>query len=280
MLHDGQVMRPLDADDVLALACSREGSCCFGALVPLTPWELAVLAHGASLSLREFRARHTRAGGTILCFTNQAAGLPGKPACNLYAAGQGCSVHASRPLACRLFPLSSARVDGRRTYQRPGRCAELCPKSVELPRVRLGDYLAEQQVAAGEQAHDAYAGMLAALAATAAEIATRLGAQHDHQRTHEHLHRLAEADPQAKADLLPAAALDLLTIPPCTTPLGQPDAFVTEHRQLIASAIGDGFGLPGPQEVVHALLGMAFLLAAALGTDPGLVAEAYGSRLA
>ncbi len=274
-----QYLRP---DDVLPLTCTREGACCLDAQVQLTPWELALLARGISMSPKDFRQQHTRAGGTILRFANSAA-VPGRKACDLYAAGQGCRAHAARPLACRLFPLGSARAAGQRTYHHPGRatgCAELCPSSLLLPKIRVGDYLIGQQVGSGEEAHDAYAGMLAALVATAGEITQRCGSAFNELRTEAWLQALGGANADERAALLPAHVLDLLTIPACITPLERPADFVAEHRRLIAGAVTTGFGLPGTQDVVHALLGMAFLLAPAVGTHPHLVAEAYASHQA
>lgn len=232
------------------------------------------------MSAKDFRRQHTVAGGTILRFANSTA-VPGRTACDLYAAGQGCRAHGARPLACRLFPLGSARSAGRRSYHHPGRatgCAELCPSSLLLPKIRVGDYLAEQQVSASEEAHDAYAGMLAALVATAGEITQRCGSAFNELRAEACLLALGRANADERATMLPAHILDLLTLPACITPLERPADFVAEHRRLVASAVTTGFGLRDPQEAVHALLGMAFLLAPALGTEPQLVVQAYNSH--
>lgn len=273
-------MHPLHADDLMPLACSREDSCCADATVRLTPWELAVLAQGTGMTPRAFRERHTVAGGTQLRF----AGSPdriGRTRCDMHIIGQGCSVHGARPLACRLFPLGSTRVAGVRTYHHPGRaksCAELCPASRALPPVRVGDYLAGQQVAAAELAHDGYAATLAAIIATAGEITQRSGDGFDSARLQAHLATLLAADAQGRARLLPPRILDLLTLPACTTTLERPADFVAEHRVLIAAGVAHGFDLASHQEVVHALLGMGFLLAPVLGTDPGLVVAAFNAQ--
>jgi uncharacterized protein len=273
-------MQHLRPDDVLPLTCTREGACCLDAKVQLTPWELAVLARGISMSARDFRRQHTTAGGTVLQFANRTA-VPGRKACDLYVAGQGCRTHASRPLACRLFPLGSARAAGQRSYHHPGRatgCAELCPSSLLLPKVRVRDYLAEQQVALGEEAHDAYAGMLAALVATAGEITQRCGSAFNELRAEAWLRTLENGNAQERADQLPAHVLDLLTIPGCVTPLERPADFVAEHRRLVVDAVTTGFGLVDTQSVVHALLGMAFILAPAVGTASQLVVQAYNNH--
>ena len=79
-------MKLVDADAVLPLTCTREGTCCHGHVIWVNPWEVATLAGGMGLPVREFRQRYLDANGTRLAFD----GPPdrrGKSACRL-----GCTI--------------------------------------------------------------------------------------------------------------------------------------------------------------------------------------------
>jgi Fe-S-cluster containining protein len=75
-------------------ACSR---CCRDKVIPVTPYEIARLAQVLSTSTTDVLARFTATGGATL--TRREDGT-----CALLGPG-GCSVHAGRPLVCRLYPL-------------------------------------------------------------------------------------------------------------------------------------------------------------------------------
>jgi Fe-S-cluster containining protein len=270
-------MNPVHLSDVMPLTCSREGTCCRAALIHITPWEVAVLARATGHSPRSFRDRHTVQGGTVLRFGTDLDGAGGRH-CDLYRDGTGCTVHPARPLACRLYPLGRSRKNGASAYHHPGRtksCADLCPDSQVLPRMSVGDYLAGQQVEAGEAAHDAYAGFLAAMIATAGEISRRMGAQRKDEAVLDRLAGWMGSTAEDRVLDLPAACLDLLIIPELGGLVDDPQGFVTGHRKILAGAIAGGLGLPTLDETVDALLGMAFHLAPVLGTDPELVAQVF-----
>lgn len=76
-------------------ACGACGRCCRDKLIQVNPYEIALLAAQLGLSTTECIAQHLdgvylrrRPDGTCT-FVNE----------------QGCSVHAARPLVCRLYPL-------------------------------------------------------------------------------------------------------------------------------------------------------------------------------
>src|SRR5260221_1154880 len=75
-------------------ACNR---CCFGKVIPLGPYEVARLAHNRGITTAEFLTTHTTRNGTAL--------LSGDDGGCVFLDEHGCSVHADRPLACRLYPL-------------------------------------------------------------------------------------------------------------------------------------------------------------------------------
>lgn len=80
-------------------ACKR---CCQGKHIPLNPYEVARLAAHLGLSTTEALARYTETGGAILRRRDDET-------CVFLGEG-GCSVHSSRPLACRLYPLGRQRT--------------------------------------------------------------------------------------------------------------------------------------------------------------------------
>ncbi len=81
-----------------AFACSRCGHCCRHKRIQINPYEVARLARHLGLATSEFRARHTEDG--------EGTALRQKPGgdCEFLGA-EGCTVHADRPLVCRLYPL-------------------------------------------------------------------------------------------------------------------------------------------------------------------------------
>ena len=75
-------------------ACSR---CCYGRRIQVNPYELARLSRGLGITTSEVIARFTVDGGTALATRADAA-------CT-FLGPNGCTVHADRPLVCRLYPL-------------------------------------------------------------------------------------------------------------------------------------------------------------------------------
>jgi Fe-S-cluster containining protein len=75
-------------------ACSR---CCRGKVIPLNPYEVARLAQTLGTTTTEVLARFTGTGGATLAVREDESCV--------FLGERGCTVHAGRPLACRLYPL-------------------------------------------------------------------------------------------------------------------------------------------------------------------------------
>jgi len=268
----------LHLSDALPLTCTREGTCCHGAMIRITPWELAFLAEGVGMTPRRFRDRHTADGGTLLR-TDGPEDNRGRHACSLYRDGVGCTQHANRPLACRLFPLGRRRNGGIPEYHHPGRrvgCVDLCPEVTALPHMSVAEYLRDQQLVRGEQAHDAYAQILAGLIATAGQMASRSAHLVDLNRVDSALAARAELSAEARARALPTAWFDLLTVPELPVRTGDPLGFTDAHRLRLAQAIATGFALDGSLgDAIIVVATLALHLAPPLGTDPALVVRAF-----
>ncbi len=260
----------LTADDALPLTCTRAGTCCHGKEVWLNPWELACLAAARGVAADDFRTQHTEAGGIRLSFSG-APGWNGLPACSQYDSARGCVVHTGRPLACRLYPLGRERRGARVTYLHEGRrfpCLAGCPQVVALPLVRVADYLAGQDVAPGEAVQDAYLEVMQDLAdgALVLVIDGGLAAAGD-ALVLPRWRALAKAGDGQRAEAIPAAWLDLLTVPGLRA--GAPMAFVQRHRELLQERAQQDFaGLheaAALREAAALMLGLALHLGRSLG---------------
>ena len=83
--------------DAYAYACHGCGRCCYGKSIRVSPYEAARLADVLGTSTTAVLARDVDPATGALRRTDTGA-------CT-YFRGGGCSVHAGRPLACRLYPL-------------------------------------------------------------------------------------------------------------------------------------------------------------------------------
>jgi hypothetical protein len=87
-------------------ACSR---CCYGRRIQVNPYELARLARALGITTTEVIARFTVDGGTALARRADTACA--------FLGPTGCTVHADRPLVCRLYPLGRiVQADGSETF--------------------------------------------------------------------------------------------------------------------------------------------------------------------
>lgn len=274
-------MLPLSVHDRLPLTCTRLGTCCHGHRIVLCPWEIARLAHGMGVSARVLRDERMEDGGTRL----RADGPPGihgppahrVPACTLYDASRGCVAHEHRPLACRLYPLGRQRHAGAIRYYHPGAelpCRALCPTVVELPEQSVGAYLATQDIADGEAAHDAYAAFSYGLVNAALVIADAGGITR--AALAEQLATVRGWSGDERARQLDGW-YDPLTIPelPATLPAGD---FAAAHGHLLAERLRSDF--------VHRADGLAdaarleILLAVHLGSTVGADAAVMAALIA
>ena len=91
----------LDRQSPFSFRCARCSACCRFKQIQVNPYEIARLARGRGLSTGELVARFTRFGGSCLAVDAEGRCVFFGPA--------GCTVHADRPLVCRLYPLGRHR---------------------------------------------------------------------------------------------------------------------------------------------------------------------------
>ncbi len=89
-------MSKLSPYSKFSYACRQCGQCCIGKVIQVNPYEVARLARNVGQDASAFRAAFTDDGVTL---RRQESG-----AC-VFLGESGCTVHADRPLVCRLFPL-------------------------------------------------------------------------------------------------------------------------------------------------------------------------------
>jgi Fe-S-cluster containining protein len=129
-------------------ACSR---CCRGKIIRINPYEVARLAQVLGMSTTEVLARFTCEGGSILAMRDDQTCV--------FLGERGCSVHAGRPLVCRLYPLGRSKdPDGAERF------AELEPvpqsEGVYGEDGTIDDFLRSQDVARHVAAADRYVEVL------------------------------------------------------------------------------------------------------------------------
>lgn len=269
--------------DRLPLTCTRAGTCCHGKRVQVNPWEVATLAAARGLGAAEFRDACTWHGVTLRF--DGPPGWRGLAACSQYdAAAAGCRAHAGRPLACRLYPLGrERRAAGAARYIHDGPgfpCRAGCPEVDRLPSLRVDDYLAGQQVAAGEAVQDAYVELMQDLAEGAFVLAFDSGLARRSQDFLAEWRRLAAGD----AGLAAAAAGPhwhaRLTAPGLDP--GDGPAFAAAHRaalqqeaQAAFAGLADAAALADASRTMFAL---ALLCAHGAGADAAAAGSAWVAR--
>lgn len=151
----------LDATGVYSYECNRCLRCCHDKRIRVNPYETYRLARAVGLSTTEFLGRHTTAQGTELARTDDGRCV--------FLGAEGCTVHADRPLVCRLYPLGRHVVSGE-----PDRFHHLepHPESAGLfgSAGTVADYLASQGAAPFMHAADVYLDVIAELAGALAAI--------------------------------------------------------------------------------------------------------------
>jgi uncharacterized protein len=85
------------AGSVFSYTCNACNRCCYDKRIHVNPHEIARLASALGLRTTEVIDRYTDDGGVAL-------GTRDDGSCVFLGAG-GCTVHADRPLVCRLYPL-------------------------------------------------------------------------------------------------------------------------------------------------------------------------------
>lgn len=272
----------LAPESILPLTCSRTGTCCHGKTVWLNPWELACLACAKGVSSLEFRNVYCEFGGIRLKFDGEP-GWKGLLACSMYNPSTGCIVHAGRPLACRLFPLGREIMGATVRYLHRGSefpCLDGCSEVVSLPHLTVAEYLAGQQVAAGEAAQDAYLELMQHLAdgAFALLLETGLAATGDRQ-TLRLWRKLGNDTPEELAAYLGSEWIDHLMLPKIEGSLDDPVAFSRLHHDLLQNEAQKAFGSLTTTDAVSSasglMIGLALHLARGLGADPAKLAELW-----
>ena len=148
-------------------ACGRCSRCCRHKGIALNPYEVLRLARHQGLTTTEFLARFTDRAGTQL--KQRADG-----AC-VFLGAEGCSVHADRPLVCRIYPLGRhISPEDEETF------SELEPHPQTEGRYgaqgTVGDYLEAQRARPFMQAADRYLNLFRELTDSLAEQVARLAA--------------------------------------------------------------------------------------------------------
>lgn len=267
-------MRTVLADgEQLPLTCTRAGTCCHGKDIRITPWELAVLAQARGQSARVFREQDTLDAGTRLRLA--APGWRGLPACSQYDAVQGCTVHAARPLACRLYPLGREVQHGVSRIIHEGTsfpCLDGCPEVVHLPTMTVADYLAGQGVGPFVAVRDAYLEMAQDLAEGAIGLA-REGVFTD-QRWSEAWHLAMEHGPAVWPEIL-GPWYDELTAPE----LGVAHDPATTWLQAHATSLQARAEATAPVVTCVRLFCSALLLFQAVGGEPSVAGRRWLDRV-
>ena len=266
--------------DGLPLTCTRSGTCCHGKMVWLNPWELARLAAAKGLTSREFRDRHCEFGGIRLRFDNPP-GWKGMAACSQYVPDCGCSVHAGRPLVCRLYPLGRKRRGKELLYIHEGGgfpCLEGCPEVKDLPHLAVADYLAGQDVMAGVAAQDEYLELMQRLADGAFALLLESGLAQSGDRLTLRLWReLGKDSPERLAKRIGPEWIDRLMLPDVGDGLDDPAAFCRRHYDMLQSQAQTSFGNLGDvaalREASGLMMGLALHLGRSLGASPDELAE-------
>lgn len=266
--------------DLLPLTCSREGTCCHGNQVYINPWELACLANEKQISTQAFKEQFCSYGGILLHF-NGKKDKRGKAACSQYIENFGCSVHAGRPLACRIFPLGRQVQSGEVQYIFQGNefpCFQGCAAVKELPHLRVVDYLEGQQTSDFEKAQDLYLEIMQNLADIAFELLLDTGlAETKETETLKSWCQSSRLHAEELAEKIPTDWINALLLPENLTEFGNVEAFATRHNEQLQIKAQQAFqNLTSWNEIREAsvlMFRLSLYLATALGANPTQLAD-------
>ena len=270
----------LRIQDKLPLTCSRTGTCCFGNLVLINPWELARLAREKKITPREFRDRYCDFGGIRLLFDGKT-GWKMKLACSQYIDNFGCSVHLGRPLACRLYPLGRQKQNTEVHYMFQGNrfpCLEGCPEVSELPHLSVAEYLKGQQTDQFEKAQDEYLELMQNIADIAFALLLDTGlAESGDKKTLRLWRKMGNELPEVLADRIGNEWMDELMLPEISDDLDNPISFVQKHNDILQLKVQEKFGASQTNQELHEasvlIMGLALHLARGLGANPKILAK-------
>jgi Fe-S-cluster containining protein len=264
---------------ILPLTCSRSGTCCFGKVVNLNPWELYSFSQEKGITPKEFRDLYCEFGGIRLKF-NGKTDLKGQHACSQYVEDFGCSVHLGRPLACRLYPLGRQIQNNETHYIFQGEqfpCLTDCAEVLELPKLSVGDYLKGQEADQFEKAQEEYLKVMQNIADIAFELLLDSGlAASGDRKTLKLWREMANELPEKLAQRIGPDWIDTLMLP-VINEIDNPITFAQQHNNLLLLKAQEQFGsLTTIQEFHKAsilVMGVALHLARGLGADQKTIAE-------
>lgn len=265
---------------MLPLTCNRAGTCCHGNRVFLNPWELACLAQEKQFTPAAFREQFCSDGGIVLRFDGPT-NSNGKSACRLYLDNAGCSVHAQRPLACRLFPLGRQIQQETVHYIHQGAvfpCLNECPNVIDLPHLSVREYLSGQQTASFETAQDEYLEVMQNIADIAFTLLLDTGlAESGDTKTLAVWRKLGNEQPAALIKRIGKDWIDLLMIPSFSEQANDAVTFARLHNEHLQLKAQETFGnlqrLPEIHNASVLMMSLALYLARALGANPEVLAE-------
>ena len=268
--------------DMLPLTCSRAGSCCHGNKVLLNPWELASLAGAKGISVEQFRDTYTEWNGLRLKF-NGASGYQGKQACSQYITGQGCSVHVARPLACRLFPLGRQIQNGETIYIHQGTtfpCLEGCDEVLNLPYLKVSDYLDEQKKHEWEIAQNNYLELVQLLADLAfGLLLDPVLIQAGDKNSLQQWRLMASESTEGLARRIGTEWLNALTVPSVESVNMSPQLFYDHHVQQIQQLLQASFNsiqtISELSQAAVKVMALALFLSVSVGAEPQLLANLW-----
>jgi len=270
----------LSTKSILPLTCSRSGTCCFGKVVMLNPWELLSFSKEKKITPKEFRDLYCEFGGIQLRFNGKQDNKE-QQACSQYIADFGCSVHLGRPLACRLYPLGRQIQNNKMRYIYQGDkfpCLNDCSEVLELSQLSVGEYLEGQAADQFEKAQDVYLIVMQNIADIAFELLLNSGlAKSGNTKTLALWRKMGNELPQLLAERIDKEWIDHLMIPPITEEIQDPITFANKHNDLLQLKANEKFGaLKTIQEFHEAsilIMGVALHLAQGLGADKKTIAE-------
>ncbi len=276
----GMITTKLRIQDSLPLTCSRGGTCCHGNTVLLNPWELARLAQEKKNTPREFRDLYCDFGGIRLRFDG-AEDFRKKPACSQYSENFGCSVHAGRPLSCRLFPLGRQIQNEVVNYIFQGNqfpCLNGCPEVLELPHLTVGEYLEGQITDTFEIAQDHYLEFMQNSADISFIYLLDTGlAKSGDKKTLQIWREMGDERPEMLSERIGAEWIDFLMIPEIMEDLEDPISFAAAHYHQLEQKVQEKFGDAQTNQELHeasvTMMGIALYLARGIGANPKNLSE-------
>lgn len=274
------IITKLKLHDKLPLTCTRTGTCCHGKQVFLNPYELASLAQEKKLSSRVFRDTYCEFGGMRLRFDGKADDK-GYLACSQYIENFGCSVHAGRPLACRLFPLGRQIQHDEAEYMYQGTtfpCLDGCPEVTKLQHLSVEDYLKGQLTVSFEKAQDEYLEVMQNIADIAFTLLLDTGLSETGEiNTLASWRELGKLSETELANRIGANWIDILMLPTLNEHLNEPIFFAQTHNEELQSLAQENFGNLTSMEELHdaavLMMALALYLARALGANPQALSE-------